>query len=106
MVVLAYLGPFAIVPLLVSRGAGEVAWHARQGLLLMAAELPVVIVLTGLTALAGLANYGLGVMLGLVVFLVWVAILGLQLAAMLYALNGKHLSVPGITRLTDKLTGK
>ena len=76
MVVLAYLWPLAIVPLLASRGDGDVSWHARQGLLLMAAELPVLIVLTGLTALAGLANYGLGVTLGLVVFLVWVAVLG------------------------------
>jgi uncharacterized membrane protein len=106
MVVLAYLWPFAIVPLFASRGDRDVSWHAMQGLLLMAAELPVLIVLTGLTAMAGLANYGLGVTLGLVVFLVWVAVLAVQLAAMLYALNGKRLTVPGITQLADRLTGK
>jgi hypothetical protein len=106
MVVLAYLWPLAIVPLLASRDDPDVSWHARQGILLMAAELSILIVLTGLTALAGLANYGLGVTLGLVVFMVWVAVLGVQLTAMLYALNGKRLPVPGITPLTDKLTGK
>jgi hypothetical protein len=106
MVVLAYLWPLAIVPLLTARSDRDVSWHAWQGLLLMAAELPLLIVLTGLTALAGLANYGLGVTLGLVVLVIWAAILGLQLAAMLYALNGKRLPVPGITQLTDRLTGK
>ena len=64
MVVLAYLWPLAIVPLLTSRDDPELSWHARQGLLLMAAELPILIVLIGLTALSGLANYGFGVVLG------------------------------------------
>jgi hypothetical protein len=104
MVVLAYLWPLAIVPLLAARDDRELSWHARQGLLLMAAELPILIALTGLTALAGLTSYGLGVLVGLVVFLLWVAILGVQLTAMLYGLNGKRLSVPGITQLTNRLT--
>jgi uncharacterized membrane protein YkgB len=104
MVVLAYLWPLALVPLFTARGDDDLSWHARHGLLLMAAELPVLIVLTGLTALAGLANYGLGVALGLVTFLAWVAVLGVQLTAMLYALNGKRLVLPGITRIADRLT--
>ena len=106
MLVLAYLWPLALVPLIASRDDGDVSWHARHGLLLMAAELPILVVLTGLTALTGLANYGLGVAVGLVLFLAWVAVLGVQLIAILYALNGNRLAVPGITRLADKLTGK
>jgi uncharacterized membrane protein YjgN (DUF898 family) len=106
MVVLAYLWPLAIVPLLAARDDKEVSWHARQGLLLMVGEIAVLIVLTGFTALAGLANFGLGVTLGLVVFLVWLAILGVQFAAILRALNGKRLAVPGITQLTDRLMGQ
>ena len=106
MLVLAYLWPLALVPLIASRDDGDVSWHARHGLLLMAAELPILVVLTGLTALTGLANYGLGVAVGLVLFLAWVAVLGVQLIAILYALNGNRLAVPGITLLADKLTGK
>jgi hypothetical protein len=106
MVVLAYLWPLAIVPLLASRGDEDVSWHARYGLLLMAAELPILIVLTAVTALTGLANYGLGVMLGLVLFLAWVAALGVQLTAILYALNGRRFAVPGISQLADRLAGK
>jgi uncharacterized membrane protein len=104
MVVFAYLWPLAIVPLLVSRDDREVSWHAWQGLLLMAAALPLLIVFIGVTALAGLANYSLGVTLGGVVFLMWVAILSVQLTAMVYALNGKRLAVPGVSQLADKLT--
>jgi hypothetical protein len=106
MVVLAYLWPLAIAPLLMCRGDEEVSWHARQGLLLMAAELPLLIVLTGLTALTGLANYGVGVMVGLILLLAWAAVLVLQLTAILYALNGKRLVVPGISHLADRLAGK
>ena len=103
LVVLAYLWPLAIVPLVAGRGDQEVSWHARQGLLLMAAEVPILLVLIGMTALTGLANYGLGVMLGLVALLVWAALVGVHLTAMLYALNGKRLSIPGISRLTDRI---
>jgi hypothetical protein len=106
MFVLAYLWPLAIVPLLASGGDENVSWHAKQGLMLMAAELPVLIVLAGLTALTGLANYGLGVMLGLVLFVAWAAVLGVHLTAILYALNGKRLAVPGIARLADRLAGQ
>jgi uncharacterized membrane protein YkgB len=106
MVVLAYLWPLAIVPLLAAGGDEAVSWHARHGLLLMGAELPILIVLTGLTALTGLANYGLGVAVGLVSFLAWVAVLGVQLTNILYALNGNRLAIPGITRIADRLAGK
>jgi uncharacterized membrane protein len=102
MVVLAYLWPLAVVPLLAARNDREVCWHAWQGLLMMAVALPLLIVLIGLTALAGLANYSLGVTLGMAVFLVWVAILAVQLTAMIYALNGKRLAVPGLAQLADK----
>jgi hypothetical protein len=105
LVVLAYLWPLAIVPLFAARDDRDLSWHARHGLLLMAAEVPILIVLTGLTALTGLANYGLGVTFGLVVFLVWTGVVGVQLAGILYALNGKRLTIPGISRLTDRITG-
>lgn len=102
MVVLAYLWLLAIVPLLAARDDRDVSWHARHGLLLMAAELPILILLSGLAAIAGLANAGLGVTLGLAVYVVWVGILGVQLSAILYALNGKRLWVPGIAQLADR----
>src|SRR5437016_5802174 len=39
MIVLAYLWPLALVPLLLEKHDADVQWHARHGLVLMAAEL-------------------------------------------------------------------
>src|SRR3954449_5072929 len=39
MIVLAYLWPLALVPLLLEKNDAEVQWHAKHGLVLMIAEL-------------------------------------------------------------------
>src|SRR6266849_1421589 len=39
MIVLAYLWPLALVPLLIERGDPDVQWHAKHGIVLMIAEL-------------------------------------------------------------------
>ena len=39
MIVLAYLWPLAIVPLLLEKDDADVQWHAKHGLVLLAAEL-------------------------------------------------------------------
>jgi hypothetical protein len=39
MIVLAYLRPLALVPLLLGKDDAEVQWHARNGIGLMVAEL-------------------------------------------------------------------
>ena len=39
MIVLAYLWPLAFVPLLLEKEDADVQWHARHGIVLMAAEL-------------------------------------------------------------------
>src|SRR3982751_1289325 len=43
MIVLAYLWALAIVPLLVEKHDPEVQWHAKHGLVLMAAELTLIV---------------------------------------------------------------
>ena len=39
MLVLAYMWPLAVIPLFLTKDDGEVQWHAKHGLVLMAAEL-------------------------------------------------------------------
>ena len=39
MIVLAYLWPLALVPLLVEKDDAEVQWHAKHGIVLMVAEI-------------------------------------------------------------------
>ena len=43
MIVLAYLGPLALIPLLMEKEDQEVQWHAKHGLVLTVAEVAVFI---------------------------------------------------------------
>src|SRR4029077_4296823 len=44
MIVLAYLWPLALVPLLLQKRDPDLQWHARHGLVLMVAELLLIVV--------------------------------------------------------------
>ncbi|MBW8865998.1 MAG: hypothetical protein JF610_01485, partial [Acidobacteria bacterium] len=81
MIVLAYLWALAIVPLLLEKQDAEVQWHAKHGLVLMAAELIVILAYGLMSSLVSLATLGLGCVL--IVFLVfaWVGILALHVVA-------------------------
>ena len=46
MIVLAYLGPFALIPFLVEKTDAEVQWHSRHGLVLFGADIVISILLT------------------------------------------------------------
>src|SRR3954468_6829591 len=45
MLVLAYLGPLAVIPLVVEKNDPEVQWHAKHGLVLFVAEIILWVVL-------------------------------------------------------------
>jgi uncharacterized membrane protein len=104
MIALAYLWPLALVPLLAARRDGEIQWHARYGLLLMAAEVAILSVLSVMSGIALLTNFGLGIALGMVVWLIWVATIALQLVAMLRALNGERLRLPPLSTIADRIS--
>ena len=103
LLVLAYLGPTAIVPLLANGGDGEVRWHAWHGLLLAAIDVAIVGGLAALAGVTGLSNVVGGVTLGLAAWIGWVAALAVQLTAMLTALNGERLRVPLVSALATRL---
>ena len=67
MIVLAYLWPLALVPLLVEKHDAEVQWHAKHGIVLMVAELVAAVRATCVvTSIVSLATFGLGCVLSLV----------------------------------------
>ena len=103
MIVLAYLWPLAIIPLLLETHDQQVRWHAKHGLLLMAAELVVFFLVTLLIAAIGRASLSLGCVLSLGVVFAWVAVLVLHIAAIVKGINGGRLPVPGISHLADRL---
>jgi uncharacterized membrane protein len=103
MIVLAYLWPLALVPLLVEKGDPEVQWHAKHGLVLMIAELILLFGYIMMTSIVSLATLGLGCVLSLFLVFGWVAILALHVVAILKGVNGGRLIIPGLSDYANRL---
>jgi uncharacterized membrane protein len=103
MIVLAYLWPLALVPLLLERNDREVQWHAKHGLVLMIAELLLIFVYGVLTSMISLRALGLGCALALLLILGWVAILAVHVVAILKGVNGGRLIIPGLSDYANRL---
>jgi hypothetical protein len=101
MIVLAYLWPLAIVPLLVEKDP-DVQWHAKHGLLLMGAELLLFLVFSMITTAISLATFGAGCVLGVFGVFIWVAVLALHVTAIIKGINGTRLVVPGFSEYADR----
>jgi uncharacterized membrane protein len=102
MFVLAYLWPLALVPLLLEKDDPEAQWHAKHGLVLMAAEILLLFVVSVVMSLASLLTFSFGCALGLLVVALWIAILAVHLVAILKALSGSRLIVPGVSQYADR----
>jgi uncharacterized membrane protein len=102
MIVLAYLWPLALVPLLLEKNDPEVQWHARHGIVLMIAELIAIIAYVTFTSLVSLARLGFGCVLILLLVFAWVGILALHVTAILKGVNGRRLIIPGISEYANR----
>jgi hypothetical protein len=102
MIVLAYLWVLAIVPLVAEKQDTEVQWHAKHGLVLMAAELIVIFGYGAMTSIVSFATLGLGCVLGMFLVFAWVGILALHVAAILKGVNGGRLIIPGISEYANR----
>ncbi len=102
MIVLSYLGLLALIPLLVEKEDSEVQWHAKNGLVLTAAEFVVFVGLTIVGMVIGAMSAGLGCIVGLAWPVVMVAVLVLHVMCIVKGLNGDRLVVPGISEFADK----
>jgi uncharacterized membrane protein len=102
MIVLAYLWPLALVPLLIERDDAEVQWHAKHGIVLMVAELIVILAYAMFTSLVSLARFGLGCVLVLLMLFAWVGILALHIVAILKGVNGGRLIIPGVSEYANR----
>jgi len=103
MIVLAYLWPLALVPLLVEKQDPEVQWHAKHGIVLMIAELLALFLYVVLTSIVSLAAFGLGCALSLFLVFGWVAVLGLHVVAIVKGLNSERLIIPRVSEYADRL---
>jgi hypothetical protein len=102
MIVLAYLWVLAIVPLLVEKRDAEIQWHARHGLVLMAAELLLLLAYIIMSSVISLATLGLGVVMIMLLVFGWVAVLALHVLAIIKGVSGRRLMVPGVSVFANR----
>ena len=103
MIVLAYLWPLALIPLLVEKNDAEVQWHAKHGIVLMIAELILLFGYIMLTSIVSLATLGLGCVLSVFLVFGWVGILALHVVAIVKGINGGRLIIPGLSDYPNRL---
>ena len=102
MIVLAYLGLLALIPLLVEKDDSEVQWHAKHGLVLVVAEFIVMIALWVLIMVITAISGGLGCILGLLWPLFVLAILVVHVLCIVKGLNGQRFLIPGLSDFADR----
>ena len=102
MIVLAYLWPLALVPLLLDKNDPDVQWHAKHGIVLMGAELVLLFAYMMVTSLVSLATLGIGCVLSLFMIFGWVAVMALHVVAIVKGLNGGRLMIPGISEYANR----
>ena len=95
MIVLAYLGPFALIPFLAEKDDQEVQWHAKHGLVLFGADILISIALTVVsTATACVGCF--------VTIPVWIAIAAVHIICIVKGVSGERFLIPGLSDFADK----
>ncbi|MFN7942279.1 MAG: DUF4870 domain-containing protein [Thermoanaerobaculia bacterium] len=96
MLVLAYLGLLALVPLLVEKDDKEVQWHAKHGLVLFFFFVIVFAVLGVVT------STGLGCVFAILYPFVGLGWLAVTIMCIVKATNGQRFKLPVISDFADK----
>lgn len=99
MVVLAYLWILALVPLLAKKDDREVQWHAKNGLVILGAE---IILWVLFFVLGMMMPSGAGCGLGTVQCVVWLGFLAIRIIAIVKATSGQRFRLPVISDFADK----
>ena len=100
LLVLAYLPLLGVIPLLSTRDR-EARWHARNGLLLFAA-----VAATGVAAtIVGILVPSLSCLYGVAMLIVSLLYVLIVVLAIVKALGGSRLMIPGISPYASRLSG-
>ena len=102
MIVLAYLWPLALVPLLLEKRDPDLQWHAKHGLVLMIAEMLAIAVYLVVTSLVGLRSLGLGTVLAMLLVFGWIGILALHVVAIVKGVAGTRLLIPRLSHYAGR----
>jgi uncharacterized membrane protein len=99
MLVLAYLTFLGFIPLFAAKENREVRWHAANGLLLFGAVVAIGILAT----IVGILVPALSCVYPILMFFVLILYTIIAILAIVKALDGQRLIVPGISKYADRL---
>ena len=95
MLVLSYLGPFALIPFLMEKEDQEVQWHSKHGLVLLAAEIVFFLLLSIVSSFLAFLTCILYPFISL-------GLLVLHIVCIVKAVNGQRLLIPGLSMYADR----
>lgn len=102
MLVLSYLGIFALIPLLVKKDDPEVQWHAKNGTALLIVEFVwFVIGIAFIFIGPHIAFLGCG--WAIIRCVVWLGFLALSIYCIVQAVGGKRFRIPMVTDFAEKM---
>lgn len=100
MIVLSYLWLLALIPLLVEKNDAEVQWHAKNGLLLTAAEVAAWIAVTIVGFLTAFMHLGCaGCLLNSAVFVVFLVV---RVLCIVKGVGGQRFIIPVVSQYADR----
>ena len=102
MLVLSYLWVLALIPYLSEQRDPEVKWHARHGLVLMIAEIALGVVLFILGMILALIP-GVGCIMPIFWFLLWIAIIVLHVICIVKAVGGQRFTIPYVSEYANRI---
>ncbi|HOC17677.1 MAG TPA: hypothetical protein PKK95_05380 [Vicinamibacterales bacterium] len=102
MLVLAYLPPFAVIPMLVEKDDADLQWHARHGIVLMVAEMLILLGIFAIALVAGLLTAGIGCGLLVIAPVPMLIFLVLHLVIVVRAFAGRRLLIPIVSEYADR----
>jgi uncharacterized membrane protein len=94
MLVLAYLPPLSVIPLVVEKDDPDVQWHAKHGLVLFVVEIIISFVIGAASAVFP--------PLGCVLWLVGPLIIVFHIILIVKAVNGERVMIPGISEYANR----
>lgn len=97
MLVLAYLGPLAIIPFAIEKNDPDVQWHAKHGLVIFVAELILACLVFALHFIPFL-----GWMFTCVNCVLPLVFIVFHIFLIVQAVNGKRFLIPGVSEYADR----
>ncbi len=101
MVVLSYLWILALIPLLAKKDDREVQWHAKNGLVLLGAEILAWIFLVAV-GFAMRNMMGMSCGLGVIECVIWLGFLVIRIMCIVKGVGGQRFRIPLVTDWAEK----